>query len=74
MISSVTNFGLFIQLNEFFVEGLVHVTTLVNDFYVFDESRMTLRGPEERDQIVLHGAKSEGQARGGQRPQASIGF
>ena len=44
VISSVTNFGLFVQLNEFFVEGLVHVTTLGNDYYVFDEARMTLRG------------------------------
>jgi len=44
VISSVTNFGIFVQLNEFFVEGLVHVTTLGKDFFVFDEARMTLRG------------------------------
>ena len=44
VISSVTNFGIFVQLNEFFVEGLVHVTTLGNDFFIFDEARMTLRG------------------------------
>jgi ribonuclease R len=44
VISSVTNFGFFVQLNEFFVEGLVHVTTLGNDFFVFDEARMQLRG------------------------------
>jgi len=44
VISSVTNFGLFVQLNEFFVEGLVHVTHLGNDFFVFDEDRMILRG------------------------------
>jgi ribonuclease R len=43
-VSSVTNFGIFVQLNEYFVEGLVHVTTLGNDFYVFDEARMTLTG------------------------------
>jgi len=44
VISSVTNFGIFVQLNEFFVEGLVHVTTLGQDYFVFDEARMTLRG------------------------------
>jgi len=44
VISSVTNFGLFVQLNEFFVEGLVHVTGLGNDYFVYDEARMTLRG------------------------------
>ncbi len=44
VISSVTNFGFFVQLDEFFVEGLVHVTNLGNDFFVFDEPRMELRG------------------------------
>ena len=44
VISSVTNFGFFVQLNEFFVEGLVHVTNLGNDYFVFDEPRMVLRG------------------------------
>lgn len=44
VISSVTNFGFFVQLNEFFVEGLVHVTNLGNDYFVFDEARMILRG------------------------------
>jgi ribonuclease R len=40
----VTNFGFFVQLNDFFVEGLVHVTNLGNDYYIFDEARMTLTG------------------------------
>jgi ribonuclease R len=44
VISSVTNFGLFIQLDDYFVEGLVHVTQLGNDYYVYDEARMTLTG------------------------------
>ncbi len=44
IISSVTNFGFFVQLDEFFVEGLVHVTMLGNDYFVFDEARMILRG------------------------------
>ncbi len=44
VISSVTNFGLFVQLTEFFVEGLVHVTNLGKDYFIYDEARMTLRG------------------------------
>jgi ribonuclease R len=44
VVSSVTNFGIFIQLNEFFVEGLVHITRLGQDYFLYDESRMTLRG------------------------------
>jgi len=35
-ISSVTGFGVFVELDEVYVEGLVHVTALENDFYHFD--------------------------------------
>lgn len=35
-ISSVTGFGLFVELDDIFVEGLVHVTSLKNDYYAFD--------------------------------------
>lgn len=44
VISGVTNFGLFVVLNQPFVEGLVHVTNLKDDYYFFDEVRVTLRG------------------------------
>jgi len=44
VISSVTNFGFFVQLDEFFVEGLVHVTNLGHDYFTFNEARMTLIG------------------------------
>lgn len=43
-VSSVTNFGFFVQLDRFFVEGLVHVTSLGNDYYIFNEDRLTLTG------------------------------
>ena len=38
------NFGLFVQLEEYFVEGLIHISTLGDDFYEFDERRHLLRG------------------------------
>ena len=44
IISSVTSFGLFIELNDIFVEGLVHITNLNNDYYQFDPIRHRLRG------------------------------
>lgn len=53
VISSVTNFGLFVQLTEFFVEGLVHVTSLGNDFFIFDEARMILRGRRSGRQFAM---------------------
>jgi len=44
IISGVTNFGLFVELKDIFVEGLVHVTELGNDYYRFDPVRHRLTG------------------------------
>ena len=35
-VTSVTGFGLFVELRDIYVEGLVHVTSLANDYYNFD--------------------------------------
>ncbi|WP_278043234.1 ribonuclease R [Legionella geestiana] len=43
-ISAVTGFGIFVELDEVYVEGLVHVTSLKNDYYAFDPSKHRLRG------------------------------
>jgi ribonuclease R len=56
VISSVTNFGFFVQLDEFFVEGLVHVTSLGKDYFMFDEARMILRG-RRSGQVFAMGQK-----------------
>lgn len=42
-ISSVTGFGLFVMLNDIFIEGLVHISELKNDYYHFDERRHELK-------------------------------
>jgi ribonuclease R len=44
VISAVTSFGLFIQLKDIYVEGLLHVTALENDYYEFDAAGHRLRG------------------------------
>ncbi|ALO45326.1 ribonuclease R [Pseudohongiella spirulinae] len=51
-VSSVTGFGLFVQLNDIYVEGLVHITALQNDYYQFDPVRQLLRG--ERSGVTYH--------------------
>jgi ribonuclease R len=43
-ISSVTSFGLFVELDDIYVEGLVHVTSLDNDYYHFDPAHHRLIG------------------------------
>ncbi|MBI3560166.1 MAG: ribonuclease R [Gammaproteobacteria bacterium] len=44
IISSVTNFGLFVSLSEVYVEGLVHITGLPSDYYQFDPVQHRLIG------------------------------
>jgi ribonuclease R len=44
VVSGVTSFGLFVELDDSKVNGLVHVTQLSNDFYHFDPIRKTLTG------------------------------
>lgn len=44
VIASVTNFGFFVRLSEFHIDGLVHITSLTNDYYQFDETSQYLIG------------------------------
>jgi len=53
IIIGVTNFGLFIELKEIFVEGLVHVTSLGNDYYHFDPERHMLLGERTNQSFRL---------------------
>jgi ribonuclease R len=43
-ITSVTSFGLFVELDDIYVEGLVHVTSLKSDYYRFDNVHHCLNG------------------------------
>lgn len=44
IISGVTGFGVFVELKNIFVEGLVHITSLKNDYYHFDPVKHRLKG------------------------------
>lgn len=44
VVSGVTAFGFFVELEEILVEGLVRVTSLYDDFYRFEEKRHRLVG------------------------------
>lgn len=43
-VSSVTGFGLFVELDDVFIEGLVHVTSLPNDYYHYDAIGHRMQG------------------------------
>jgi ribonuclease R len=43
-ITGVATFGLFVQLESLFVEGMIHISELGGDYYQYDESRQELRG------------------------------
>jgi ribonuclease R len=43
-ITGVAPFGLFIELIEHYVEGLVHISSMADDYYRFIEQQHTLRG------------------------------
>ncbi|MBI2381519.1 MAG: ribonuclease R [Gammaproteobacteria bacterium] len=44
VVSTVTAFGVFVRLSEIYVEGLVHITALNNDYYHFDPVKARLKG------------------------------
>src|SRR5476649_1754415 len=44
IIASVTGFGFFVRLNDLFIDGLVHVSTLDNDYYRYDNIGQRLVG------------------------------
>ncbi|MGH4119314.1 ribonuclease R [Clostridium sp.] len=52
IISSVTNFGLFVSLPNT-IEGLVHMSSLDDDYYVFDERHLTLIGERTKKMYKL---------------------
>jgi len=44
VIGSATNFGLFVELQPLYVEGLVHITELGDDYFHYDNARHCLKG------------------------------
>ncbi len=44
VVSGVTSFGLFVELNDLYVEGLVHVSSLSADYYQYDAQKHRLVG------------------------------
>jgi len=68
-VAGVTTFGIFVQLDELYVEGLVHVTELGQDYFQYDEARHLLRGERTgktyglTDRVTVQVAKVDLEAR-----------
>jgi ribonuclease R len=53
VVSAVTGFGLFIELESVYIEGLVHITGLPSDYYHFDAAKQRLVGERTRKVFKL---------------------
>ncbi|WP_428992433.1 ribonuclease R [Rhodanobacter denitrificans] len=53
VVTGVTSFGLFVELDESKVSGLVHISQLMNDYYHFDATRKLLKGERTGAQFRL---------------------
>jgi ribonuclease R len=69
VVSGVTTFGIFVQLDALYVEGLVHITELGTDFFQYDDARHELRGERTgkryqlTDRVTVQVAKVDLEAR-----------
>ena len=53
VISSVTGFGLFVALDNVYVEGLIHISELPRDYFHFDATKHMLLGERSGEQYRL---------------------
>lgn len=44
IVSGVVSFGIFVEIPQFMVEGLVHISDLADDYYIFEERAYRLKG------------------------------
>ncbi len=44
IVTSVTGFGLFVEMKDIYIEGLIHITSLADDYFHFDPSKHRLQG------------------------------
>ncbi|HEY2568513.1 MAG TPA: ribonuclease R [Candidatus Udaeobacter sp.] len=52
-IVDVRNYGLMVELPDALVTGLVHVSSLMDDFYLFDQARRQLIGRQSRKRFSV---------------------
>jgi ribonuclease R len=73
VVSSVTEFGLFVELEDFYVDGLVHITSLGQDYYRYNSELRQLVG-ENSGKIYKTGDRLEVQVSRVDMEQGRIDF
>ena len=53
VVASVTRFGIFVDLTDIYMEGLVHISALPSDYYHFDRASQRLVGERTRQTFQL---------------------
>lgn len=48
VVAAVTGFGVFVELEDLYVEGLIHITALPSDYYHFEAAKQRLVGDRTR--------------------------
>ena len=46
VVTTVTSFGLFVTLTDLYIDGLVHISNVGDDFFVYDEQQQQLIGKD----------------------------
>jgi ribonuclease R len=52
-VTNITSHGLKIQLKEFFIEGFLHVSSMADDYYRFDEKNYRLIGRRRKNSFAV---------------------
>ena len=56
LITAVTGFGLFVELRDLYIEGLVHISALPGDYYHLEQAKQRLVGERTRQVFQLGGS------------------
>ncbi|MEL0037615.1 MAG: RNB domain-containing ribonuclease, partial [Halieaceae bacterium] len=56
LITAVTGFGVFVELRDLYIEGLVHISALPGDYYHFEQAKQRLVGERTRQVFQLGGS------------------
>lgn len=56
-IKRIAKFGMFVELEPYYVDGLLHVSELLDDYYKYDDKRIRFKGRRNRKKIYQVGDK-----------------